>query len=439
MRTRHWRQPVNILAVLVMMVGLLALPGAGVSAAAAGGLTITKTTSTPTAGQGEIMKYAVQITNNGAGPLSKVAMTDPLPAIAGMTWSFDTSALSWSPGLMWQCVIITSTRMLTCDIPTLNPGEYLSMGVQATVPAGTTCQMLNNTASLIADGVSAVSSDQVSIRVACPELSIAFSTITPAPNAGDSIALKVSVMNTGKGAAANVVIDQSLPYNGGSRWDFDWTNMDLPGGSSCSLAQPTPAGPGSVHCTIPSLDPGITAVVGEVATVNPGMICTTLTSSASTAADQVSAIQAAPVSIAVTCPDLTITKHHAGDFLQGQKGAQYSLTVSNVGDGTTAGPVTVVDSLPAGLTATKMTGSGWTCTLASLTCTRSDALAKGRSYLDITVTVNVDPQAPKSLVNTAAVSGGGDASPGNNTASDLTNVNPLKWFTWLPAVLTMPK
>src|SRR2546430_16993525 len=49
-------------------------------------------------------------------------------------------------------------------------------------------------------------------------------------------------------------------------------------------------------------------------------------------------------------PDVTITKTHSGSFSQGQTGAAYTLTASNVGQGPTAGTVTVPDTLPTGLT-----------------------------------------------------------------------------------------
>ena len=42
-------------------------------------------------------------------------------------------------------------------------------------------------------------------------------------------------------------------------------------------------------------------------------------------------------------PDLTIAKSHAGNFTQGQTGAAYTITASNVGSGPTSGTVTVTD------------------------------------------------------------------------------------------------
>jgi uncharacterized repeat protein (TIGR01451 family) len=125
------------------------------------------------------------------------------------------------------------------------------------------------------------------------------------------------------------------------------------------------------------------------------------------------------VNVNVT-PDLTIAKTHAGNFFVGQTGALYAITVSNTGHGPTVGAVTVTDNLPGGLSATAIGGTGWSCTLGTLTCTRSDALAAGNSYPAITLTVNVAANAPSLVTNTAAVSGGGETNTANDTASDPT-------------------
>src|SRR5262249_24980761 len=73
---------------------------------------------------------------------------------------------------------------------------------------------------------------------------------------------------------------------------------------------------------------------------------------------------------------------------------------------------------PSGLTATAISGTGWACTLATLTCTRSDALAAGAAYPSITLTVNVAANAPSSVTNVATVSGGSELNTANNTASN---------------------
>jgi len=120
--------------------------------------------------------------------------------------------------------------------------------------------------------------------------------------------------------------------------------------------------------------------------------------------------------------DLAISKTHAGNFAPGQIGATYTITVTNSGSAATAGVVSVVDTLPAGLTATAMNGSGWTCVLGTLTCTRGDALAAAASYSAITVTVNVASSLAGLVTNTATVSGGGETNTANDTARDVTAV-----------------
>ena len=84
--------------------------------------------------------------------------------------------------------------------------------------------------------------------------------------------------------------------------------------------------------------------------------------------------------------------------------------------------VTVTDTLPAGLTAAMMAGAGWSCTVAAFTCTRSDALATAASFPAIAVTVDVAANAEASVINNAAVSGGGELNAANNTAADVTTV-----------------
>jgi uncharacterized repeat protein (TIGR01451 family) len=121
--------------------------------------------------------------------------------------------------------------------------------------------------------------------------------------------------------------------------------------------------------------------------------------------------------------DLAITKTHFGNFSQGDTGDTYNINVANIGNLASTGTITVTDALPAGFTATAINGIGWTANLSTLTCTRSNTLFAGASYPPIVVTVNVSADAPASVTNAATVSGGGDANPANNTASDATTIN----------------
>jgi uncharacterized repeat protein (TIGR01451 family) len=135
----------------------------------------------------------------------------------------------------------------------------------------------------------------------------------------------------------------------------------------------------------------------------------------------------ATATIDVEAPDPTIIKTHSGTFNRGQQGAQWTITVSNVGFGPTVGTVTVTDTLPNVQNPpvpTAITGTGWTCTLATLTCTRADALPSGSSYPPITLTVNIPQNIQNNFTNTAMVSGGGDVNLNNNTATDKISLGP---------------
>ncbi|HVG91423.1 MAG TPA: hypothetical protein VNB54_08020, partial [Alphaproteobacteria bacterium] len=125
-----------------------------------------------------------------------------------------------------------------------------------------------------------------------------------------------------------------------------------------------------------------------------------------------------------TVPDLALTMQHAGNFGKTQTGI-YTITALNGGGGPTSGTVTVVDALPIGMTGAAMSGTGWSCTLATLTCTRSDALASEKSYPPITLTVNVSDTISSQVTNTATISGGGETDTANDFVGDVTNiVNP---------------
>ena len=98
---------------------------------------------------------------------------------------------------------------------------------------------------------------------------------------------------------------------------------------------------------------------------------------------------------------------------------EYELSASNGGMNATSGTVTVSDSLPSALTASSATGSGWSCNVSPVSCTRSDALAAGASYPAITLIVKVAQNASGTVTNQATVSGGG---PGSGSASEQTPI-----------------
>jgi uncharacterized repeat protein (TIGR01451 family) len=194
---------------------------------------------------------------------------------------------------------------------------------------------------------------------------------------------------------------------------------------------------GTCAHTIPNIPPSIRNLTFNTITIPANGSCTVIfsvkssaigvhpntTSGVTTTQTTTAGLPSNTANLTVTTPpDLTVVKSHTGNFTQGDTAKTYTITVTNSGGTPTYGTVSVVDTLPSGLTATAMSGTGWSCTLATLTCTRNDALAAAGSYAAITLTVDVAANAPASVTNTATVSGGGETNAANNTATDPTTI-----------------
>jgi uncharacterized repeat protein (TIGR01451 family) len=117
-------------------------------------------------------------------------------------------------------------------------------------------------------------------------------------------------------------------------------------------------------------------------------------------------------------PDLTIAVSRGTGFTQGQQGGAYTITVTDVGEHSSTGQVKMAATISAGLTPTGIGGAGWSCSLGTLTCTRTDSVGAQASYPAIVITVNVENGSEASLVSTFTVSGGGESNLTNDTATD---------------------
>lgn len=126
-------------------------------------------------------------------------------------------------------------------------------------------------------------------------------------------------------------------------------------------------------------------------------------------------------------PDLQVTKSHAGSFTQGGTGT-FSLTVRNVGTGATTDPITVVDTLPAGMAFVSGSGGGFTCAAVGslVRCTRTAALLPGASAV---VRLVVRTTAAGTVVNRVAVSTPNDPNASNDRDTDTVEVAPVASVT----------
>jgi uncharacterized repeat protein (TIGR01451 family) len=348
--------------------------------------------------------YSLTVTNSGSQPTNGAAavnVTDTLPS--GLT----PTAIG---GTGWSCTLAP----LACTRGDVLPagGSYAAVTVTAAV-AGNAAPTLTNIATVSGGGETNTANDQATdptTVIQLPDLVVS-STHTGNFNLGQMGATySLAVTNIGGGMTSGAVtVTDSVPagltataISGGG-----WTCSLGP--PTCTRSDPLPTGaPQAVTVTV-TVAGNAPASVTNIATVSGGGEINT---SNDQATDPTSIVQ-------LTVPDLTVSSTHTGNFVQGQTGAAYSITVTNSGGAPTVGAVTVTDTLPTGLTATAIGGTGWNCTLATLTCTRNDALASGGNY-PVTVTVNVASNAAASITNTATVAGGGETNTANDQATDPT-------------------
>ena len=136
-----------------------------------------------------------------------------------------------------------------------------------------------------------------------------------------------------------------------------------------------------------------------------------------------------PLLGAGSAPNLAISKTHSPDsFVEAGDVNLFSITPSNIGTADTSGTVTVVDTLPAGITASGVpAGSGWSCAVAAqiVTCTSNDVITAGTDGNVITLNVSIASGLfGQLLTNTAVISGGSEPASfaDNNTATDIVSV-----------------
>ncbi len=155
--------------------------------------------------------------------------------------------------------------------------------------------------------------------------------------------------------------------------------------------------------------------------VTVGTFTNTATVSAANGDSDPSNNTAIDVARILPAPDVTLAAPH-GDFLLGQT-VTFPITITNIGQGTTVGPIEFTDYLPSNVTYVSASGQDWTCELFSnlLGCSRSLPLAPGeQATVEVVVTATVLGMA----ANTIEVSTYGDADHANSGLQDTITVVP---------------
>ncbi len=368
-------------------------------------LTITKSHSGSFQQNNPNATYTITVTNSGgAATTATWTVTDTLPAGLGTISSVQATGVPSS-----TCVLSNGSTTVTCTEPTaLNSGSSVTFTLNISVAANAPSTVTNTAAVSGGGGNIGPPASDTTTLAAAPDLTITkYHTGTfQQGDVGD--VFTITVVNAGGPTFQPVTVTDVLPL-------ATYTATAISGtGWSCTLA--------TLVCTRSDVLAAGASYPPILLTVNVGTRVSNFANTATVAGGgEVNTSNDTATDNGgggSTGPDLTITKVHNGVFKPGDTGDTYTITVRNAGVAATTGTVTVVDTLPAGLTATAISGTGWTCTLGTLTCTRTDVLASGASYPAITLTVNLSQSVAASVTNVARVGGGGESNTSNDTASD---------------------
>ncbi len=348
--------------------------------------------------------YTITVSNIGSvATFNPVVVADALPASLVLT------SLS---GTGWSCDLATATCSRSDSLPALSsyPAITATVNVSSTAPASVSNSVSVSTSGEVNTSNNSFADATTIIQV--PDLTIS-STHVGSFTQGQSGSYTITVSNAGAGATTSAVLMQDVLPAGltatsisGTGWTCTLATL------SCTRSDSLVASASYPQISL-SVDVSPTAapLVNNTVTVSGGGESNTANSSAT---DSTTIIQ---------IPVLSITSSHVGNFTQGQNGASYTISVSNIGTGPTSGVITVTDTLPTGMTVASVSGSGWNCTTSPITCTRSDVLGPNSAFPIITVVVDVSQTATSPLINNVSVVGGGQSTPA--TASDSTVINPF--------------
>jgi uncharacterized repeat protein (TIGR01451 family) len=381
------------------------------------------TAGTPsTVYSGNNITYTQTITNNGPASASGVSFTEATPGA--------TTFESVSPPTGWTCTTpaVGSTGTITCSDPNpLASAGTANIIVVVNVPPATAAGTITASSS-----VSATTSDPNSANN------------TTSVSTTDAVQCDLAVTNTANPTTVktntNVIFTQVVTNNGPSTCsagtvteptpaDMNWVSDSVvnSGGATwtCPNANPT-------ACTATSVPPGSTATITATYVTQAGTAgnntTDTITVGTSTH-DTNTSNNSASVTIGITNnadADLSMTNSGSPNPVAAGNSITYLQTVTNNGNANATTPK-VVETIPTGTTATSLTGpAGWTCTLATLTCTDGANLNSGVTTTNFTLVVSVPATAASgtSLSESAKVtSTTTDPNPNNNTATSIIIVS----------------
>ena len=363
-------------------------------------LTVSKSITGAVLAGGNVT-FSLVVRNVGGGSTTgPIVVTDTLQA--GLTFVSGT-------GAGWSCQ--ASGQVVTCTSPgPLAPNASATLTIVAAVASSATS--IANIATVVTPGDTVGGNNSGGTGTTpvgpAPDLSIT-KTAVGTFSVGVPATYTLTVSNVGAGpTVGSITVTDVLPASltfvsaGGNGWSC------VVSGSTVTCTNPGPLAAGassSITLTVVPTAAAVPSVTNTATVATPGDPNGGNNSGSTTT----------PVGGIV---DLALSKVGPDSVTIGAP-AVYSLTIRNVGTVATSGTITLVDTLPTGLTFQSASGGGFSCNAAAniVTCTRSSPPLAPNATATVEISVLVTSSAVSPVINRACVATAADANAANNCAS----------------------
>jgi uncharacterized repeat protein (TIGR01451 family) len=360
---------------------------------------VVKTAPTEPVLQGTSFDYVIRVENAGVSAATNVTLSDDLPD--GVQYE----SMTPDPGPCSE-----SGGTINCAFGTMQPGDSVEVTVRVlAVDVGTPL----NTADVFTPSNETTTTDNESSApveiVPTADLGVT-KTAPPTATPGTEIDYQLEIVNNGASPATGVSVVDTLPAG------VQFVSAD----PDCGHAG------GIVTCAVGDLTVSDSRSYTVTVLIPFALGGQTLTNTAVVAGNEGDLVAENDSDQATTevepAADLAITKT-AGGATAGET-ASWTIVVRNNGP-STADPVTVADTLPAGTTFASATPSQGSCTGgADVTCNLGALASGGSAQISVTASVAAGT-AGQTLRNRATVTAPQvEPDPTNNAAESFTEILP---------------
>jgi uncharacterized repeat protein (TIGR01451 family) len=395
-------------------------------------LAVTKSDSPDPVNAGANLTYTINFVNNGPSDAQTVTVTDAVPANTTFVSATVTTGSGWSTNTAGPVVFSKGT---------VAAGETavftMVVKVNSNVASGTVISNSATAASTTTDPTPGNNTGTATTTVQVQaDLAVTKSDSPDPVVASQNLTYTINFVNNGPSDAQTVTVTDAVPAN------TTFVSATVTTGSGWGKTQPAVgASSGNVQFSKATVTAGETAVFTIVVNVNAGTANNTIITNSATAAattpDPNSGNNTGTATTTVIAQaDLAVTKSDSPDPVCVNGNITYTINFINNGPGPGLN-TTVSDAVPANTTfvsATVTTGSGWSVnTSGPIVFSKANVAAGETAVFTMVVKVNAGTLHGTVISNTVtAMSSIPDPTPGNNSATTTTTVDPI------PPVITCP-